>query len=220
METKVTTIVVADDFPVFRKGLKSLLEAEPNFRVIGEIGGGLEAVRLAERLRPNIVVVDLKISGIDGLEVTRQISRRLTKTSVAILSTYSNQSHVLEALRTGAKAYILKDSAPEELILAIREVTAGRYYLAPALSERAIEAYIHGVETNALNEYDKLTTREREVLHLVAQGFTNTEIAAQLYISPRTVEIHRINMMHKLKLKTPVQLIRYAYKQGILRTDS
>jgi two-component system response regulator NreC len=220
VETKVTTIVVADDFPVFRTGLKSLLEAEPNFRVIGEIGGGLEAVRLAERLRPNVVVVDLKISGINGLEVTRQISRRLPKTSVVILSTYSNQGHVLKALRTGAKAYILKDSPPEELILAIREVTAGRYYLAPALSEQAIEAYIHGVETNVLNEYDKLTTREREVLHLVAQGFTNTKIAAQLYISPRTVEIHRINMMHKLKLKTPTQLIRYAYKQGILRTDS
>ena len=214
------TIVVADDYPVFRKGLRSLLEAEPDFRVIGEIGGGLEAVRLAERLRPDIVVLGLKISGINGLEVTRQISRRLPKTSVVILSTYSNQGHVLKALRTGAKAYILKDSPPEEVILAIREVTLGHYYLTPALSERAIEAYIHGVEANALNEYDKLTTREREVLHLVVQGFTNAEIAARLYISPRTVEIHRINMMHKLNLRTPIQLIRYAYKKGILETDS
>ena len=219
-ETKVITIVVADDYHIVRKGLKSLLEAEPDFRVIGDVGGGVETVRLVERLRPDVLVLDLMMSGINGLEVARQISKRLPKTSVVILSMYGNQDYVLEALRAGAKAYLLKESTTEELVHAIREAIAGRHYLAPPLSERAIETYIKSIEATPLDPYDRLTTREREVLHLVAQGFTNAEIAAQLYISPRTVEIHRINMMHKLNLRTQTQLIRYALQRGILRADS
>jgi two-component system response regulator NreC len=213
------TLVLADDHHVVRQGLRSLLEAEPDLQVIGEAADGLETMRLTENLRPDILVVDVMMGGISGLEVTRQVSKHSLKTGVVILSMYSNEAYVLEALKAGAKAYVLKESTADELVKAVREVAAGRRYLSSSLSERAIEAYIEKSKDTVLDPYDTLTTRECEVLHLAVQGCTNADIATRLYISRRTVEVHRTNMMRKLGLRTQAQLISYAIRRGILPLD-
>lgn len=210
------TIVLADDHHVVRQGLRSLLEAEPDFSVVGETGDGLEAAQLVERLQPDVLVLDLMMPGLNGLEVTRQVSQRSRQTHVVILSMHANEAHVLEALRAGAAAYVLKESTSAELVRAVREAVAGRRYLSPPLSERAIEAYMKKAESAALDPYEMLTAREREVLHLVVEGHTSAEIADRLFISRRTVETHRANLMRKLDLRTHTDLIRYALQRGIL----
>jgi two-component system response regulator NreC len=218
---KTTTIVLAEDHQIVRQGLRALLEAEPDFCIIGEAANGLEAAQLAERLQPDVMVVDLMMPGLNGLEVTRQVGQRVPQTQVVILSAFDNEAYVVEALGNGAAGYVLKKSSAADLAQAVREVVAGRRYLSPALSERAIETYVRYVQQvkNAtLDPYETLTPREREVLHLAAEGHTNAEIAAQLSISPRTVEVHRANMMRKLGLRTPTDLIRYAMQHGILPT--
>ena len=210
------SILLADDHPVVRQGLRALLEGESDFRIIGEVGDGLEASQLAERLQPDVLVLDLMMPGLNGLEVARQVSQRSPRTRIVILSMHSNEAYVLEALRNGATGYVLKDSSAADLVRAVREVTAGRRYLSPPLSERAIETYTQKAKAAALDLYETLTTREREVMHLAAEGHTNREIADRLHISPRTVEVHRANMMHKLGLRTQTDLIRYALRRGIL----
>ncbi len=213
---RMTTIVLADDHHVVRQGLRSLLEAEPDFSVVGEAGDGLEATQLVERLQPDVLVLDLMMPSLNGLEVTRQVSQRSPQTHVVILSMHPNEAYVLEALRAGAAAYVLKESTSAELVRAVREAVAGRRYLSPPLSERAIEAYMQKAESAALDPYETLTAREREVLHLVAEGHTNAEIADRLFISRRTVETHRANMMRKLGLRTQTDLISYVLRRGIL----
>jgi two-component system response regulator NreC len=212
----MTTIVLADDHHVVRQGLRSLLEAEPGFSVVGETGDGLEAAQLVERLQPDVLVLDLMMPSLNGLEVTRQVSQRSPQTHVVILSMHANEAHVLEALRAGAAAYVLKESTSAELVRAVHEAVAGRRYLSPPLSERAIEVYLQKAKPAALDPYETLTAREREVLHLVAEGHTNAEIADRLFISRRTVETHRANLMRKLSLRTPTDLISYALRRGIL----
>jgi len=216
----VTTIVLADDHQVVRHGLRVLLESEPNFRIVGEASDGLEAIDLVERQQPDIVVLDLMMPGLNGLEVARQSSHRSPRTNVVILSMYNNEAYVLEALRAGAKAYVLKASTSDELVRAIREVVAGRRYLSPPLSERAIQAYSQKAESAAVDAYETLTTREREILQLAAEGCTNAEIATRLSISPRTAETHRANLMRKLGLHSHTDLIRYALRRGILPMDN
>jgi two-component system response regulator NreC len=211
-----TTIVLADDHHVVRQGLRSLLEGEPDFSVVGETGDGLEAAQLVERLQPDVLVLDLMMPSLNGLEVTRQVSQRSPQTHVVILSMHANEAHVLEALRAGAAAYVLKESTSAELVRAVHEAVAGRRYLSPPLSERAIEVYLQKAKPAALDPYETLTAREREVLHLVAEGHTNAEIADRLFISRRTVETHRANLMRKLSLRTPTDLISYALRRGIL----
>jgi DNA-binding NarL/FixJ family response regulator len=209
-------LVLADDHHIVRQGLRSLLEEEADFKVIGEVSDGLEAVRMVESLKPDVLVLDLMMGGLNGIEVTRQVSKQSTKTAIIILSMYNNEAYVLEALRAGAKGYVLKDSTAAELVKAVREAVIGRHYLSASLSERAIENYIERSKETYVDLYDTLTTREREVLHLAAQSCTNAEIAERLYISRRTVEAHRANVMHKLGLRSQPQLIRYAMKRGIL----
>jgi two-component system, NarL family, response regulator NreC len=218
-KSKETTIVLADDHTVVRQGLRAVLEANPSFRVIGEASEGLEATRLAERLRPDVLVLDLMMPGLSGLEVTRQVKKRSPKTHVVVLSMHRDESYVLEALKNGAAAYVLKDSSVEELVKAVIEAVAGRRYLSPPLSESAIDAYVQRAGATTKDRYDSLSSREREVLQLAAEGHTNTEIGKQLFISPRTVEIHRANMMDELALRNQTDLIRYALKRGILSND-
>jgi len=210
------SILLADDHQVVRQGLRALLEAEPDFRVVGEAADGLEATRLVERLHPDVAVVDLIMPGLNGMEVTRQITARVPKTRVVVLSMHANEAYVLEALRNGAAAYVLKDSSATDLVHAVREVAAGRRYLSPPLSERALDTYRQRAKEATLDIYETLTTREREVLHLAAEGHTNAEIAARLGISPRTAETHRANLMHKLGLQTQTDLVRYALRRGIV----
>ncbi|MFN2270072.1 MAG: response regulator [Anaerolineae bacterium] len=212
----MTTILLADDHRIVRQGLRALLEAEPDFSLVGETGDGLEAIQLAERLQPDVIVLDLMMPGINGLEATRQISDNCPQTRVVILSMHADEAYVLEALRNGASGYVLKDSSADDLVRAVREVEAGRRYLSPPLSERAIEAYTRKAQETSLDSYEELTNREREVLHLAAEGHSSTEIAERLSISSRTVETHRANMMRKLDLHSQTDLIRYALKRGII----
>ncbi len=213
------TILLADDHQVVRQGLRAVLEAEPGFRVIGEVGNGLEVTRLVERLQPDVVVLDLMMPGLNGLEVTRQVTKRSPKTHVVILSMHRDESYVLKALKNGAAGYVLKDASAEELVRSVHETVANRRYLSPPLSDSAIEAYIKGARTEAGDPYDSLTSREREVLQLVAEGYTNAEIGKRLFISRRTVESHRASMMQKLALRNQTDLIRYALKQRILSNN-
>lgn len=215
----MTTIVLADDHKVVRQGIKSLLGAEPEFCVVGEAGDGLEAVKMVEDLEPDTLVVDIMMRGINGLEVTRQVSKRCPGTSIVVLSMHDEESYVLEALRNGAKAYVLKDSTTEDLVQAIRNVAAGHRYLSSSLSERAIEVYARKGQPDVVDKYDSLTTREREVLQLVARGHTCSDIAEKLFISPRTAEGHRTNLMRKLDVHTQTQLIRYAVQRGIIEEE-
>lgn len=212
----MTTIVLADDHQVVRQGLRALLEEEPDLRLLGEAGDGLETIQLVERLCPDVLVLDLMMPGLNGLEVTRQVGKRAPQTRVIILSMHADEAYVLEALRNGACGYVLKDASVAELVQAVREVAAGRRYLSSPLSERAIEAYVETAQGSVLDRYETLTDREREVLHLVAEGHTNVEIATRLSISPRTAETHRANMMRKLGLHTRTDVIRYALQRGII----
>jgi two-component system, NarL family, response regulator NreC len=211
-----TTIVLADDHHIVRKGLRTLLEAEGEFAVIGEEADGLKVVELIERLRPDVLLLDVQMPGLNGLEITRQIAQRALKTRVIILSMHANETYVREALRYGAHGYVLKDANPSEMVEAVRDVSAGRRYLSRALSERAIDAYAEKALAVPPDPYDTLTAREREVLHLAAESSSATEIAARLGISPRTVETHREHLMRKLGLQNQTDLIRYALRRGIL----
>lgn len=212
----MTTILLADDHHVVRLGLRALLDAEPDFRVVGEATDGLETSRLVEQLKPEVLIVDLMMPGINGLEVTRQVNQRTPQTRIIILSMHANEAYVLEALRNGASAYVLKDSRADDLVYAVREVIAGRRYLSPPLSERAIASYIRQANKSSLDPHETLTNREREVLSLAAQGCNAAEIAQKLSISTRTAETHRANLMRKLDLHTQTDLIRYALRRGII----
>jgi two-component system, NarL family, response regulator NreC len=211
-----TTIVLADDHQVVRQGLKALLEAEPDFRVVGEAGDGLQAIRRVELLSPRILVLDLMMPGLNGIDVVREIKKCSPHTQVVILSMYANEAYVLEALNNGASGYVVKDSSSADLVRAVREAAAGRRYLSPPLSDRAIEVYQEKARAATLDRYETLTAREREVLHLAAEGHTSAEAAARLGISARTAETHRSNLMHKLDLHTQADLIRYALRRGII----
>jgi len=210
------TILLADDHHVVRTGIRNLLETEVEFEVIGEASTGLEAVQMAEKLSPDVMVLDLMMPGLNGLEVTRQVQH---KTKVLILSMHSNEAYVLEALQNGAYGYVLKDSTAEELIQAVHEVSRGKRYLSPPFSDRAIAAYIQRTQSSEMDPYETLTTREREVLLLVAEGHNTGEISQALSISPRTVEGHRASVMHKLNLHSQAEMIRYALRRGILPFD-
>jgi two-component system, NarL family, response regulator NreC len=212
----MTTILLADDHQIVRQGLRALLEAERGFQVVGEAGDGLEAVHHVEQLNPKVLVLDLMMPGLNGLDVVRQIKKRSPETQIVILSMYANEAYVLEALSNGASAYVLKDSSSADLVLAVREAAAGRRYLSPPLSARAIEVYQEKAKAATLDKYETVTVREREVLHLAAEGLTNAEIASRLGISARTAETHRSNLMHKLDLHTQSDLIRFALRRGII----
>jgi two-component system response regulator NreC len=215
------TILLADDHPIVRQGVRGLLESEPEFEIVGEADDGRTALELAETLKPDLAILDLMLPDLNGLEVTRRILRASPHTRVAILSMYADEPHVLEALRAGAIAYILKGTSTETLLFAVRETLAGRRYLSPPLSDRAIEAYLlqAGEASRAMDRYDLLTTREREVLELLARGASYGEIAARLIISPRTAETHRTNLMRKLDLKTPADITLYAIQRGLIAPD-
>jgi DNA-binding NarL/FixJ family response regulator len=211
-----TTIVLADDHHIVRQGLRALLEVEKDLQVVGEAGDGLEAVQTVESLGPKVLVLDLMMPGLNGLDVLKQIKKRSPNTQIVILSMYANEAYVLEALSNGASAYVLKDSKSADLVQAVREAAAGRRYLSPPLTARAIEVYQERAQATSLDRYETLTAREREVLHLAAEGRTNSEIAVRLGISSRTAETHRANLMHKLDMHSQAELIRFALRRGII----
>jgi len=197
-----------------RQGLPTLLEAVLSCEVVGEAADGREAIGLVGRLKPDVLVVDQP--DLNGLEVIQRIREDNDNTRIVVLSMYSDEGYVREALRAGAQAYVLKEARADEFLHAVREAVAGRRYLSPPLSERAIRSYVQQVGGPTLDSYDTLSIRERDVLHLSAKGYTAAQIAERLTISNRTVESHRANMMRKLGLQTQTDLLRYALRTGII----
>lgn len=210
------TIVIADDHPLVRRGLRALLDAVPDFEVVAEAGDGLEAVQLVESLKPDLLVLDLMMPGLGGIEVLRIVREKSPATRTIMLSMHSSIAFVGEAMKVGACAYVLKDSTEEHLVHAARECIAGRRYLSPPLSQEAVDAYIEQSHTGPFALHETLTKREREVFQLTAEGKTSTEIAAKLHISHRTVENHRANLMRKLKLQKAADLVRYAIRHKLI----
>ena len=208
--------MLAEDHHIVREGIRVLLENQPDFSVIGEAGDGMTAAQITEELKPDILLVDLMMPVLNGLEVTRKAAKATPDTKVIVLSMYRNEPYVIEALRNGARGYVLKESSVTDLVDAIRSVAEGHRYLSPTLSDRAIDNYLEKTRGMPLDAYDTLSTREREVLQLLAEGCSNAEVAARLLISTRTAEAHRANMMRKLCLQTHTDLIKYAFKKGLL----
>ena len=212
----MNTIFLADDHHVMRQGLRSLLETEPDFQVIGEAGDGEETLRLAESLCPDVLVLDMVMPGMSGVEITQRLRQTVPTTAVVILSMFSTEGYVHKALHAGAKAYVLKQATAHELVYAIREAIAGRRYLSRSLSEHAIDVYIKEKMSGDLDPSLALTNREQEVLRMVAEGGTSKQIASKLSISSRTVEFHRHNIMRKLNIHSHHELLRYCLHTGIL----
>jgi DNA-binding NarL/FixJ family response regulator len=211
-----TRIVLADDQNVVREAIKCFLELEPDFTVVGETADGLAVAPLVERLLPQVLIVDVAMPGLYGLEVTRQVHQRSPATAVIVISRYVNEWYVTEALRSGAAGYVVKQAEAQELVRAVRTVAQGRRYLSSPLSPEDVQTWLLQAERLSGDSYETLTVREREVLQLVAEGYSSTRIARRLSISVRTAEAHRANVMHKLRLKNYTALIKYALARGVL----
>lgn len=212
----MSTVLLAEDHNLVRQAIKFMIEADPDFSIVGEAADGLEAIELVDRLKPEILVVDVMMPGLNGLDVTKQVVQRFSETRVIVLSMHADEAYVLEALKNGASGYVLKESSIENLLDAFRQIRSGMLYLSPPLSQRAIQSYTERAQDSALAPYDELTAREREVMQLTAEGFTSSEVAKRLFISPRTAETHRANLMRKLNLRSQAELIRFALRKGIL----
>jgi DNA-binding NarL/FixJ family response regulator len=213
----VITILLADDHAVMRSGLRLLLERHEDLRVVGEAGNGREAVDLAESLKPDIAVMDIAMPLLNGIEATRKISASGGPTQVVILSMHSDESYVLRALNVGARAYILKESAEEDLIRAVRSVDAGKSFFSPAISRLLLDDYVRRLANKGVEDsYDLLTPREKELLQLLAELRSNKEIATLLNLSVHTVETHRGKILQKLNLHGVPELILYAVRRGLI----
>ncbi len=210
-------ILLADDHTVMRAGLRSLLEREPDLSVVAEASDGRQAVELADVHEPDVVIMDVGMPALNGIDASRQIIARHPRTSVVILSMYSDESYVLRALKSGARAYLLKDSAEADLMRAIRAVSEGKSFFSPAVSRMLLEDYVRQLkERGEEDTYDLLTTREREILQLLAEGKSNKDVAHILNLSLYTVETHRAHILQKLGLHTVPDLILYAVRKGII----
>ena len=214
--TGATTVVLADDHPIVRKGLHALLSAEADFEVVGLAGDGLEAVRIVQREKPHILVVDLMMPVMNGLEVVRQVTESGAATRVILLTMHATEAYLQEALRGGAMGYVLKDASDAELVDAVRAVAAGHRYLSPSLAQRVVDDYAERAKGRPEAAHEALSGREREVLQLVAEGYSSHAIGERLHLSSRTVETHRASLMRKLGLKTRTDLLRYAFRHGIV----
>jgi DNA-binding NarL/FixJ family response regulator len=214
------TIVLADDHQVVRSGLRALLEADLGAQIVGEASDGLEAVQLVEQLQPDILIVDLMMPGLTGLEVARRVRQRAAHVRIVVVSMHAAESYVREALRAGAIGYVLKESPAADVVQAVRAAADGRRFLSAALSERLIDAYIQQSSATTDDPYDLLTEREREVLYLAALGYTAPEIAERLVLSVRTVENYRAGVLRKLDLRNQTDLVRYAIRRGIIALDA
>ncbi len=217
MPAKPIRILLADDHTVMRSGLRLLLERQPNLQVIAEAADGRQAVDMTIAEKPDVVVMDIAMPHLNGVEAARQIAMRAPETAIVILSMHSDESYVIRSLKAGARAYLLKDSAEADLIAAIQAITEGKSYFSSAVRELLKEDYMRRLnETGADDTYELLTTREREVLQLIAEGKSNKEIANLLNLSLYTVETHRTHILQKLNLHSVPELILYAVRKGII----
>jgi two-component system response regulator NreC len=215
---KKLRILLADDHIVVRTGLRALLERQPNLEVVGESENGRETVELAASLGPDVVVMDVAMPVLNGIEATKTIVTQRPATAVVILSMHADESYVMRALKAGARGYLLKDSAAADLISAIQAVSQNKSFFSPKVSRILAEDYVRVLkQKGTVDSYDLLTSREREILQLLAEGKANKEVATALNISPYTVETHRSHILQKLNLHNPAELILYAVRKGIIR---
>jgi two-component system response regulator NreC len=213
-------VLLAEDHTIVRKGILSILSAENEIEVIGEAENGREAVQMVEKLHPDVVVMDISMPILNGLEATRQIKKRFPKMKILILSMHTAEDYVFEILDAGAAGYILKKDAPSELISAIQAAERGDKYLSPSISHVVVNGYLSERKSKPKKEKkDILTSREKEVLQLIAEGHTNRQIAEKLYISIKTVETHRTHIMDKLDIHTAAELTQYALRKGIIQSE-
>ena len=217
-----TRVLLAEDHTIVRKGLRSLLDKETGIEVVGEAEDGREAIVKAEELHPDVVVMDIAMPGLNGLEATRQIKKRFPDMKILILTMHANEEYILQSLKAGASGYLVKKAAPAELISAINAVHKGNSFLSPSISRTVIDEYIRRSKEISEGEegFEQLTVREREVLQLIAEGRKTREIAELLYISIKTVETHRAHIMNKLDIHSTAELTRYAIRKGIISSDT
>jgi two-component system response regulator NreC len=210
-------VVLADDHVVVRKGLRFVLDREADIEVVGEAGDGSQAVELVGELTPELVVMDIAMPRLGGIDATAQITKRYPGVAVIILSMYSDEEYIVRALAAGAKGYLLKDSAEEDLVAAVRSVSTGRPFFSPVIANMLLDDYLRQMQQRGLTDsYDMLSDREKEVLYLLAEGKTNKEVAATLGISPYTVETHRNHLMQKLNLHNTAEIVLYAVRKKLI----
>lgn len=210
-------ILIADDHGIVRKGLRLQLEQNPGFQVIGEAADGREAVRKAEELKPDVVVMDIAMPNLNGIQATAQITKRNPQVGVIILSMHSDESYLTRTLAAGAKGYLLKDSADVDLDRAVNVVAQGKSFFSPAIANTLLEDYMRQLQQRGLQDsYDLLTEREKEIFQLLAEGRSNKEVATTLDLSTSTVETHRTHIMQKLDLHSSAEIVLYAVRKKII----
>lgn len=210
-------IIIAEDHAILREGLRALLSSNPNLEIVAEARDGQEAIRAVEKHRPDLMLMDLSMPRMNGLEALAEIKKHHPETKVVVLTVHKTEEYVLAALERGANGYVLKDADHAELRLAIEQVLAGKRYLSPGISQQVIEGYLDGrKQPKVVSAWESLTDREREVLKLIAEGYKNKEIADFLFISLKTVEKHRTNLMNKLDLHNTAALTSLAIEKGLM----
>src|SRR5436305_13225725 len=210
-------ILLADDHTILRAGLKMMLNAQPDIEVVGEAQDGRQAIQETQRLQPDIVLMDITMPDMNGIEATRQIKKCTPDVRVLILTMHEHDEYVFQALRAGASGYMLKEAADTELISALHIIQSGQFYLSPMAQSVLVGDYLQRVRIGEEKDsYSSLTEREREILKLIAEGYTNNQIAERLVISPKTVDTHRTHVMDKLNLHSRAELLKYAMRRGLL----
>jgi two-component system response regulator NreC len=211
-------ILLADDHGIVRRGLKSLLESRSGLEVIGEAADGLEALRLCGELAPDLLIIDITMPKMNGIEVASRVQKLERPPGIIILSMHADESYIMRALAAGARGYLVKDATDEDLLPAVKAVAAGKPFFSPAVSAILMEDYVRQLRTRGLSDsYELLTDREREVLQLLAEGRSNKEVAALLEVGLSTVETHRANLMQKLNLHNTAEIVLYAVRKGVIR---
>ncbi|MDR5694407.1 MAG: response regulator transcription factor [Armatimonadota bacterium] len=214
---KKIRVLVADDHTIVREGIRMILTAQPDIEVVGEAANGQEAIELTRKLRPDVVVMDISMPGVSGIHATKAIKAEMPEVNVLALTMHEDETYVFQLLKAGAAGYVLKRGAASDLVNAVRAASKGEAFLYPSVAKAVVQDYLQRVEAGEERErWDGLTQREREILKLIAEGYTNQEIAQKLYISVKTVQTHRAHILEKLGLHDRTELVRYAIRKGLI----
>jgi len=213
-------IVIAEDHTILREGLRALLTSNTDFEIVGEAEDGREAIRCVEKLKPNLILTDLSMPRMTGMDAIREIKRRFPETKILVLTVHRTEEYILATLKAGADGYLLKESTQAELLIAVKHVLSGKHYISPGISDKVLEGYLDGRKAlKTRTTWETLTQREREILKLIAEGYRNKQIADDLCISVKTVEKHRANIMEKLNLHNVQALTTFAIEKGLVSRE-